>query len=162
MNQFEPDTPMYSRPSPRVNQLSSYFSGTIGAFSNANGLFPSQQPGGTFQKQQPPPATKPPSLQPAPNQQHLPSFNQTASKRQLGVEYTAWTQIIIIRTTRQAQCLFLGPIRAQPTMRGLRLREHASRYCLTVSASHILIPASHGGGNSHKCGFHLPFDDLQS
>jgi len=91
MNQFKPDTPTFSQPSPRVNQPPPYMLGTNPAFSNANGLFPSQPASTSFQPQPPPPATKPPPLPPAPNQQisYLPLFNQTASQRRLGVEYTA-------------------------------------------------------------------------
>ena len=91
MNQFKPDTPTYSQPSPRVSQPPPYIPGTLGAFSNSNGLFPPQQAGSAFQKQPPPPTTKPPPLPPTPGQQisYLPLFNQTASQRRLGVEYTA-------------------------------------------------------------------------
>ena len=91
MNQFKSDTPTYSQPSPRVSQPPPYISGSTGAFSNANGLFPPQPAGTAFQQQPPPPATKPPPLPPTPGQQisYLPLFNQTASQRRLGVEYTA-------------------------------------------------------------------------
>jgi len=89
MNQFKPDTPTFSQSSPR--QPPPYMPGTNPAFSNANGLFPSKPASTSFQPQPPPPATKPPPLPPAPNQQisYLPLFNQTASQRRLGVEYTA-------------------------------------------------------------------------
>ena len=91
MNQFKSDTPTYSQPSPRISQPPPYISGSNNAFSNANGLFPPQPAGTSFQP--PPPATKPPPLPPTPTQNpqvsFLPLFNQTASQRRLGVEYTA-------------------------------------------------------------------------
>ena len=90
-SQFKPDTPTFSQPSPRVSQPPPYMPGGNGPFSNAGGLFPPQPAGGPFQPPPPPPTTKPPPLPPTPNQQvsFLPLFNQTASQRRLGVEYTA-------------------------------------------------------------------------
>ncbi|KAF9650477.1 hypothetical protein BDM02DRAFT_3092927 [Thelephora ganbajun] len=82
--------PSEKRPTPRISQPPPYMPGTTNAFPNANGLSP--QPAGVpFQPQPPPPTTKPPPLPPTPNQQisYLPLFNQTASQRRLGVEYTA-------------------------------------------------------------------------
>jgi len=89
-NQFKPNTPTFSQPSPRVNP-SPFLSGNNHPFSNANGFFPNQSAGTPLQSQPPPPTTKPPPLPPAPNPQvsYLPLFNQTASQRRLGVEYTA-------------------------------------------------------------------------
>ena len=90
-NQFAKDTPTFSQPTPRVSQPPPYIASN-NPFSNANGFYPAQSSGTTpFQHQPPPPTTKPPPLPPAPNQQvsYLPLFNQTASQRRLGVEYTA-------------------------------------------------------------------------
>jgi len=90
-NQFsKSDTPTFSQPSPRLNQPS-FLPGNNGPFSNVNGLFPRPTGPPLQQCQPPPPTTKPPPLPPAPNQQvsYLPLFNQTASQRRLGVEYTA-------------------------------------------------------------------------
>ena len=88
-SQFKSDTPTFSQPSPRVSQPPPYMPGSNNPFSNANGLFPPQPAGTSFQPQPPPPSTKPPPLPPTPNQQvsFLPLFNQTASQRRLGVEY---------------------------------------------------------------------------
>ena len=89
-NQFKPDTLTFSQPSPR-NQPSPYLPGSNNPFSNSNGLFPPQPASSSFQPSPPPPTTKPPPLPPTPNQQisYLSLFNQTASQRRLGVEYTA-------------------------------------------------------------------------
>jgi len=87
MGQFDTDTPTFSQPSPRVAQPPSY----ANTISSTNNHFPPQQSGPSFKPPPPPPATKPPPLPPAPNQQisYLPLFNQTASQRRFGVEYTA-------------------------------------------------------------------------
>jgi len=84
------DTPTFSQPSPRANQPSPYMSGTTNSFSNNNGSAPTSA-GAPLKTQPPPPTTKPPPLPPTPNPQvsFLPLFNQTASQRRLGVEYTA-------------------------------------------------------------------------
>lgn len=88
--QFKPDTPTFSQPSPRVNQPPPYMSGG-NPFSSDHGSFPPKPAATSHQPQPPPPTTKPPPLPPTPNQQisFLPLFNQTASQRRLGVEYTA-------------------------------------------------------------------------
>ena len=89
--QFGPGTPTFSQPNPRPSQPSpAFMSGTTSpSFSNNGQFFP--QPAGQPQPPPPPPTTKPPPLPPVPNQQisYLPLFNQTASQRRLGVEYTA-------------------------------------------------------------------------
>lgn len=88
-NQFsKPDTPTFSQPSPRASHPPPYMSGAAGPFSSDNGF---SQPGSSRQPQPPPPTTRPPPLPPTPGQQisYLPLFNQTASQRRLGVEYTA-------------------------------------------------------------------------
>ena len=61
----KPDTPTFSRSSTRASHTPPYIP--------------------------PPPTTRPPPLPPTPGQQisYLPLFNQTASQRRLGVEYTA-------------------------------------------------------------------------
>ena len=90
LNQFKSDTPTFSQPTPRLNP-SHFLPGNGGPFSNANGFFPPQPAGTPLKSQPPPPTTKPPPLPPAPNQpqiSYLPLFNQTASQRRLGVEYT--------------------------------------------------------------------------
>ena len=92
LNQFKSDTPTFSQPNPRASQPPPYNpSGSSNAFSNSKGLFPPQSTGTSLKPQPPPPATKPPPLPPTPGQQisYLPLFNQTASQRRLGVEYTA-------------------------------------------------------------------------
>ena len=88
VNQFKPNTPTFSQPSPR-QQPPPYLPGTGGIFSNSDGLFKSGS--SSIQSQPPPPSSKPPPLPPAPNTQvsFLPLFNQVASQRRLGVEYTA-------------------------------------------------------------------------
>ena len=90
-NQFhKSDTPTFSQPTPRLNQ-SPFLPGHNNPFSNANGFFPRPTGAHPQQSQPPPPTTKPPPLPPAQNHQvsYLPLFNQTASQRRLGVEYTA-------------------------------------------------------------------------
>ena len=89
--QFGPGTPTFSQPNPRPSQPSpAFMSGTTSPSFSNNGQF-SPQPAGQPQPPPPPPTTKPPPLPPVPNQQisYLPLFNQTASQRRLGVEYTA-------------------------------------------------------------------------
>ena len=87
VNQFKPNTPTFSQPSPR-QQPPPYLPGSSGVFSNTDGLFKSGS--SPFQPQPPPPTSKPPPLPPTQNQvSFLPLFNQVASQRRLGVEYTA-------------------------------------------------------------------------
>lgn len=86
-----PDTPTFSQPSPRASQPPPYISGSNNPFSNGSGSLPVSV-GSPSKIQPPPPTTKPPPLPPTPNHQQisfLPLFNQTASQRRLGVEYTA-------------------------------------------------------------------------
>lgn len=87
VNQFKPNTPTFSQPSPRQHPPP-YLPGNS-SFSNTDGLFKSGS--SSYQPQPPPPTSRPPPLPPTPGQQvsFLPLFNQIASQRRLGVEYTA-------------------------------------------------------------------------
>ena len=84
------DTPTFSQPSPRASQPPPYIPASNNPFSIGNSSFPTSS-GTPVQTQPPPPTTKPPPLPPTPGQQvsYLPLFNQTASQRRVGVQYTA-------------------------------------------------------------------------